>query len=105
MNKRKSARRGRKAVRQHRLSMIGICTVLLLLTVVLGIESISLNAKNREYQTAETELEAKLEEAQAKSDELEDLEEYVGSDEYIAEVAKDKLGLAHENEILFEPEP
>lgn len=98
-------RRSKKAVRQHRLSMIGICTVLLLLTVVLGIESVSLNAKNREYQAAERELEAKLEEAQAKSDELEDLEEYVGSDEYIAEVAKDKLGLAHENEILFEPEP
>ena len=29
------------------------------------------------------------------------LKEYVGTDEYIESVAKEKLGLVHENEILF----
>lgn len=103
MNQEKRAKRRRKIV-QHRLSMIGICGVLLLLTMVLGVKSISLKGKEREYQAMEKKLQLQIEDAQAKRDELEDLEDYVGTDEYVEEVAKDKLGLAYENEILFEPE-
>lgn len=104
MNKNKVERR-RRAVRQHRLSMLGICGVLFLLTLVLSIESASLRAKNKEYQAMEAQLETQLQEAQEKKEELDELEAYVGTDEYVAEVAKDKLGLVNKNEILFEPEP
>lgn len=104
MNKRKAERR-KRAVRQHRLSMLGICGVLFLLTLVLSIESVSLRAKNKEYQAMEIQLQTKLQEAQEKKEELDELEAYIGTDEYVAEVAKDKLGLVNKNEILFEPEP
>ena len=33
--------------------------------------------------------------------ELDELEEYMGSSEYIEDVAKSKLGLTYENEIIF----
>ena len=36
--------------------------------------------------------------------EIANLEEYVNSDEYIASVARDKLGLVFEDEILFQAE-
>ena len=39
-----------------------------------------------------------------RTEEIEEFEEYAGTDSYIEDVAKDKLGLIYENEILFEPE-
>ena len=35
---------------------------------------------------------------------IDELEEYVGTDEYIEDIAKEKLGLVYPNEILFEAE-
>ena len=105
MSKGRTSARARKRVQQHRVSIILISCVLVLLAGVLGINSMSLRAKNREYQAQEKELEMQIQEQEAKKDELADLEEYVGTDEYIAEIAKDTLGLVYEGEILFEAEP
>ena len=46
-----------------------------------------------------------LEEEERLDKEIDALEEYVGTDEYVEDVAKDKLGLVYPNEILFEAEP
>ena len=37
-----------------------------------------------------------------RSAQIDDLEDYVGTDEYVEEVAREKFGLVHENEIIFE---
>lgn len=108
MNKREMSPRRvarRKQVRQYRISICGIIGVLLLLAVMLGVRGMTLTAKNREYRIQEAQLEAQLEEQQRREQELDELEEYVGSDEYVADVAKDKLGLAYEDEIIFVAEP
>lgn len=81
--------------------MLGISAVLLLLVAVVSVSSISLRAKNQAYIAQETELEEKIEAEEERSKEIDDLEEYVGTDEYVEQTAKDKLGLVHENEILF----
>lgn len=81
--------------------MLGISAVLLLLVAVVSVSSISLRAKNQAYIAQETELEEKIEEEEARSQEIDDLEEYVSTDEYVEQTAKDKLGLVYENEILF----
>lgn len=39
-----------------------------------------------------------------RSKEIENLKEYVQSDKYIEDVARDKLGLVFEDEILFQAE-
>ncbi len=103
MSQRRDARR--KQVRQYRISICGIIGVLLLLAVMLGVRGTTLKAKNDEYRMQEAQLEAQLEEQQRREQELDELEEYVGSDEYVADVAKDKLGLAYEDEIIFEAQP
>ncbi len=90
---------------QHKLSILMISGVILILGVTLSVASISLQAKNREYKAQEAELEKQLEEEAARSEEIDELEEYVGTDEYVEDVAKDKLGLVYPNEILFEAEP
>ena len=63
--------------------------------------SVSLSAKNKSYIAQEKELKAQIAEEEKRTEEIDELEEYVETDEYIEQVAKDKLGLVHENEILF----
>ena len=49
-------------------------------------------------------IQEQLQNEEMRAEEIEELEDYVGTKEYIEDVAKDKLGLVHPNEILFEAE-
>ncbi len=90
---------------QHKLSMIAIAAVIFVLGATLSVASISLHAKNKEYMAQEAELEAQIQDERDRAEEIDELEEYVGTDEYVEDVAKEKLGLVYPNEILFEAEP
>ena len=67
--------------------------------------SISLREKNNSYKAQEAELEEQLKEETARAEEIDALEEYVGTEEYVEDVAKEKLGLVNPNEILFKATP
>ncbi len=90
---------------QHKLSMIAIAAVIFVLGATLSVASISLHAKNKDYMAQEAELEAQIQDERDRAEEINELEEYVGTDEYVEDVAKEKLGLVYPNEILFEAEP
>lgn len=90
---------------QHRISVISISCVVLFLTVILGVASISMQEKNRDYKAQEAELQEQIDAEIAREEEIAELEEYVGSDEYVEDVAKEKLGLINPNEIIFQAEP
>lgn len=90
---------------QHRISVISISGVVLLLVIVLGVASISLQEKNQNYKAQEVELEEQIQAEIAREEEINELEAYVGSDKYVEDVAKEKLGLINPNEILFKAEP
>lgn len=94
-----------RRVLQHRLSVVLISCVIVVLAVTLSVASISLHTKNQNYKAQQAELEKQLDEEKARSEEIDELEGYVGTDEYVEDVAKDKLGLVYPNEILFEAEP
>ena len=104
-------RRGKRSVRaqrrafQHKLSILMVSGVVLVLGIMLSIASVSLHAKYQDLDAQANELETQLDAEYARSEEIDELEEYVGTDEYIEDVAKDKLGLVYPNEILFEAEP
>lgn len=98
----KNRKRKSDGLRKNRRSVCMISFVIMLLgAVVLG-GGISLKEKNQAYQAKEEELMAQIEAEQERSEEIDALKEYVETDEYIEMVAKEKLGLAFENEILFE---
>lgn len=97
-------KRQRTRMRRHKASILSICGVILLLTIILSVGSISLQAKNRRYKQQEAELTAQLKEEKERAEEIEEFEEYAGTDAYIEDVAKDKLGLIYKNETLFKPE-
>ena len=45
-----------------------------------------------------------IEEEQARTQEIEDLKQYMLTDEYAEQAAREKLGLVKENEIIFQEE-
>lgn len=103
-NRRGRTVRGRKSVfYRHRRSMIIIGAVLGLLMGVAGVGSVRLYARNESYKEQEAELEAQIEEAKERSKEIKAYEEYVKTDEYIKDVAEEKLGLVDPNEVIFKP--
>lgn len=98
-NKRKRKLDG---LRKNRRSVWMVSLVIMLLgMVVLGC-GVSLKEKNKVYQAKEEELRLLIEAEEERQAEIDELKEYVETDEYIEMVAKEKLGLAYENEILFE---
>lgn len=97
----KSRAKQKNRLQSHKRSVLGICTVLVLLVLVVSVGSISLQKKNQEYMAQEEELIAQIEEEKARTEEIEELEAYVGTEEYVEQIAKDKLGLVYEDEIIF----
>ena len=86
--KERRARAKRRAL-QHKISVLSISCVIVLLAVILSVGSISLREKNESYKAQEAELEAQLEEERVRAEEIDALEEYVGTDEYVEDVAKE----------------
>ena len=61
----------------------------------------TLKRKEQEAITKEEQLQKQIEEQDARTEELNERKKYVHTDEYIIEVARDKLGLIMPEEILF----
>lgn len=104
MKKMGHRRRLRRSMRGHRQSVMAILAVLILLVAVVSVNAMTLRAKEKSYQVQEMELAEQIEEEKARAKEIDELEKYVSTDEYVEEVAKDKLGLVYENEIIFKAE-
>ncbi len=111
MSQRKKAQTGRKRsrkntsiFRQHKKSILIIYTVLGMLAAVLAVNSVSLYARNEVYKQQEAELKAQIKEQKARSEKVEEYREYIKTDDYIKDVAEEKLGLVDPDEILFRPE-
>lgn len=100
---RRHNRKKNSSLRQHKRSIMLISLVLVLLAVVLGVNAVNLRSRNESYKQQEAELKAQIKEQEERAKEIEEFEEYVKTDDYIKEVAEEKLGLVDPNEILFKP--
>ena len=69
---------------------------------VIEIKSISLKNKRNEYEKRIQTLERQIDEQKERTKELEEYEKYTKTSKYVEEVAKEKLGLVYEDEIVFE---
>ena len=81
--------------------MVGISTVVTMLLTVLLIQGQSLQKRIQENEQRKEELLAETETEQERTSEIEDMEEYMQSDEYIEKIAREKIGLVKDNEIIF----
>lgn len=90
--------------RQNRFGMFMALTVVMLILVVVAVKSIELTEKLDYYRQQEEELKAEIAEEEERALEIEEYEKYTQTKMYIEEVARDKLGLVYEGEILFKDE-
>lgn len=96
--------RKRRPSRSNRRGMIAIAAVVTVLLVVLLVQSQELSVQNQKYEAQKEELSQQIQDEEMRAGEIANLKEYVNSTEYIEKVARDKLGLVYEDEILFQAE-
>lgn len=104
MKQKTNAGRRKNQSQRHKRSVLIVISALLLLIGVISVDSISLQAKNKSYKEQTAELEKLIAEEDQRAEDIEEYEKYVKTDKYIEDTAKEKLGLAHANEILFKVE-
>lgn len=94
----------KKKAKRSRMPVISVFTIVVMLSIVISCNSVSLYHKNQELSKREAELEALIEKEQQREEELKEYKKYVQTKKFAEEVAKDKLGLVYEDEIIFKPE-
>ena len=93
-----------KKRRQNRLGMILVTVVVLMLCLVLTVSMMSLNKKRDGYIERQESLQRQIDAENKRTQDLEEYEKYTKTAAYVEEVAKDKLGLVYEDEIVFQAE-
>ena len=87
--------------RRNKTAMLLITTVVLLMLVVVAIKSVELREKRAFYTAKEEALMQEIETEEARSEEIAEFEKYTQTKKYVEEIAKEKLGLVYEGEIIF----
>ena len=101
--KKSKRKKSKKRITNNYLGMAVISVVVLLLLGGLAMKSHSL--RNRiAYYDAQAELKQQISDEKERTKEIDKRTEYMQTDEYAAEVARDRLGLVKDNEIVFEEE-
>ena len=94
-------RKKKKRNQQNLIAMFSVTFVMMILVIALMVGGHSLSAKIDGYKVQKQEVCDKIEEEQKRTEEIDQLKEYMQSDEYAREVARNKLGLVGEDEIIF----
>lgn len=81
--------------------IICISAVVFILLCVMLVQSSQLKDKNAGYAQQVEKLNAQLEEESERTEDIAQLQERVKTEEYAGEIAKEKLGMVGEDEILF----
>ena len=87
--------------RQNRLAMILVTTVVLMMLVVVAVKSVELREKKEMYDLRVEQLQAEIEAEKSRTEDIEEYRKYTQTKKYVEEIAKDKLGLVYEGEIIF----
>ena len=90
-----------KKRRRRNAGTVSITIIVLAFLAVMAVHICRLKQKDSDYQLKEAELQQEKQDETQRSSELDDLEEYMKSSQYIEDVAKSKLGLTYKNEIIF----
>ena len=94
------AAKKRKSNRNNRAGKICISMILVVFAAAM-----SAYQKDQEYARKQEQLEVQLQDETARQEELQNYQSYTQSQEYVEDIAKSKLGLAYDNEIIFKEEP
>ncbi len=89
---------------QNRWGMFLVTLVVLMIMAVVAYRSVELQASIDEKDAEIAALEVQILEEEERANEIEEYRKYTQTKGFVEEVAKDKLGLVYEGEILFKSE-
>lgn len=98
MARRKVAYRKRH---QNRFSMFLVTLVVVMIMITVAVKSIELQQKIDAQTAREEQVKTEIAAEDKRAEEIEEFRKYTQTKAYKEEVAKDKLGLVYEGEILF----
>ena len=87
---------------QNRFSMILVVMVVALITVAVAMRSVELKQRLDVKDAEVAALNEQIAAEQQKAEEIEEFRKYTQTKRYVEEVAKEKLGLVYEGEIIFQ---
>ena len=90
--------------RQNKVSIILITIVLVMLVIVVSVGKHNISKRQAEYDKREARLLEQIEEENKRAEDIAEYEKYTKTKKYAEEVAKEKLGLVKEDEIIFKEE-
>ena len=76
----------------------------IMMLIVVSVKSVELREKRAAYMERVQALTEQIEGEQARAEEIEEYEKYTQTKRYVEEIAKNKLGLVYEGEIIFKDE-
>lgn len=94
--------RKRKMKESSKHNMRLITLVVLVLFGILTYKTVTLKQQVTEYQATLDGYKKDKKKLEKEREEIEDLRDYVETDSYIEEMAREKLGLVYKNEVIFE---
>lgn len=100
----KSGKNKKKAIGYNHLGMFGISLIVLILLSMLMMDSKALKESLAGYEARVEALTQLIEEEKARTEQIKSQKEYMLTDEYAEQVAREKLGLVKKNEIIFQEE-
>ena len=86
---------------KKRGATLSVAVIVVAFLIVMIFQIVQLKNKETAYAQQTAELNKQLKEETERTDEINALADYMQSDQYIEDMAKSKLGLAYDNEIIF----
>ena len=90
--------------KQNRFSVMLVIIVLIMMMAVVSYNKHNLKVRKDAYLKQEQILQEQIDRELARSEEIAEYAKYTKTKKYAEEVAKEKLGLVNENEIIFKTE-
>jgi len=102
--KKSRKKRNKRRIGYNQLGMVAIALIVFVLLVGLVIQSNTLKGRLAVYDAKAASLEEQIQAEKDRTEEIDQLKKHMQTDEYAEEIAREKLGLVKENEIVFEEE-
>lgn len=90
--------------RQNRFSMVLVTLVVALITIAVAMGSVELRQRVAAYEEQEARLQEQIDAETLRAEQIEEFRKYTQTKSYMEEVAREKLGLMYEGEVLFKKE-
>lgn len=99
----KTGKKGSVRYRQSAVITFLVVVAVVFICVTSIVRVTSLHAKSKQLAETEKTMELRVEQAKQEQTALDAQEKYMQTNDYIEDVAKDKLGLVHPDELVIRP--